>query len=204
MMVKIKLCGLSRPEDIAEANALMPDYIGFVFARKSKRYVPPEEAARLRALLDPGIAAVGVFVNAPEAQVAALLNSGTIQAAQLHCSEDAAYIRRLRALTDGELWQAFRVSGPEDLARAAASEADRILLDNGPGGTGERFDWGLLAGFTARPFLLAGGLYPENVREAVQAVRPWGVDVSSGIESDGRKDPEKMRAFVKAVREAEL
>ena len=198
-MTKIKLCGLTRPCDIEWANALMPDYIGFVFARKSRRCVSPEVARALREGLDPNIRAVGVFVNeAPEA-VAALLDDGIIDLAQLHGREDEDYIRALRKLTDRPLIQAFRVDGPADLDRAYQSSADHILLDNGAGGTGSAFDWSVLKGFDRR-FLLAGGLGPENVAQAIKAIRPFAVDVSSGIETDGVKDHKKMTAFVNAVR----
>lgn len=201
-MTKIKLCGLTRPEDIEAANALKPDFIGFVFAQKSRRYVSPEMAGRLRAGLDPGIRAVGVFVREKPEQVAALLNAGVVDLAQLHGGEDADYIQRLRALTDRPLIQAFRVDNAADLERARASAADCILLDNGPGGTGAAFDWALLRGFE-RPYFLAGGLGPENVAAAVTALHPFAVDVSSGIETAGIKVPEKMRAFVQAVRGAD-
>ena len=200
-MTRIKLCGLARPRDIEWANALMPDYIGFVFARKSRRYAPPERARALREGLDPGIRAVGVFVNeAPEA-VAALLNDGIIDIAQLHGGEDEAYIRALRRLTDRPLIQAFRVDGPADLDQARRSSADHVLLDNGAGGTGTAFDWTFLKDFD-RPYFLAGGLGPGNVAQAVEALRPFAVDVSSGIETDGVKDYDKMAAFVNAVRNA--
>ena len=198
-MTNLKLCGLTRPCDIEWVNALLPDYIGFVFARKSKRYISPEVAGSLRAGLVSGITAVGVFVNeAPEA-VAALLNGGIIDMAQLHGGEDEAYIQSLRRLTDKPLIKAFRVDGHADLALARASSADHILLDHGPGGTGAAFDWSVLNGFD-RPFFLAGGLNPENVGKAVEALHPFAVDVSSGIETDGVKDHEKMIAFVNAVR----
>ncbi|MBR2796691.1 MAG: phosphoribosylanthranilate isomerase [Clostridia bacterium] len=198
-MTKIKLCGLTRPRDIEWANALTPDFVGFVFARKSKRYISPRNAQKLREKLNQSINAVGVFVNeAPEA-VAALLNDGTIDVAQLHGSEDEDYIKALRLLTDRPLIQAFRVDGPADLERARASSADYILLDNGAGGTGTAFDWALLKGFD-RPCFLAGGLGPDNVARAVRDVRPFAVDVSSGIETDGAKDCQKMAAFVNAVR----
>ena len=200
-MTKIKLCGLMRPCDIEWANALMPDYIGFVFARKSKRCVSPETAKVLQERLNPDIVAVGVFVNeAPEA-VAALLNDGIIDVAQLHGGEDEDYIKTLRKLTDMPLIQAFRVGGPADLERAYRSSADHILLDNGAGGTGAAFDWALLKEFD-RPCFLAGGLSPENVAQAVRAVHPFAVDVSSGIEMDGVKDYKKMTAFVSAARKA--
>ena len=198
-MTKIKLCGLTRPRDIEWANALTPDFVGFVFARKSKRYISPRNAQKLREKLNQRINAVGVFVNeAPEA-LAALLNDGTIDVAQLHGGEDEDYIKALRLLTDRPLIQAFRVDGPADLERARASSADYILLDNGAGGTGTAFDWALLKGFD-RPCFLAGGLGPDNVARAVRDVRPFAVDVSSGIETDGTKDYQKMAAFVNAVR----
>ena len=200
-MTKIKLCGLTRPCDIEWANALMPDYIGFVFARKSRRCVSPETAKALREGLDVGIRAVGVFVNEPLEVVAALLNDGIVDVAQLHGGENADYIRTLRKLTDRPLIQAFRVNRAADLDRAMNSAADHILLDNGAGGTGTAFGWSVLAGFE-RPYFLAGGLGPENVAQAVKTLRPFAVDVSSGIETDGAKDAGKMRAFVDAVREA--
>ncbi len=203
-MTRIKLCGLTRPEDIEAANALTPDYIGFVFVEKSRRYIAPEIAARLRERLNPEIPATGVFVNAPPEQVAELLNKDTIQIAQLHGQEDEAYIRALRALTDRPIWKAFKITSPGDLAAAAVSSADLVLLDNGPGGTGESFDWALLRDFHTRPYVLAGGLNPENAAAAIAALRPFGLDVSSGIESEGRKDPGKMEKFVRAVREADI
>ena len=201
-MTKIKLCGLSRPCDIEWANALMPDYIGFVFAQKSKRFVSPERAKALREGLDSNIRAVGVFVNeAPEA-VADLLNTGVIDMAQLHGGEDEEYIKALRGLTDKPLIKAFRVDGYADLEKARQSSADYVLLDNGAGGTGTAFDWALLKGFD-RPYFLAGGLGPGNVRQAIMALDPFAVDVSSGIETNGAKDYMKMTAFVNAARHEE-
>lgn len=199
-MTKIKLCGLSRPEDIQIANTLRPDYIGFVFAPKSKRFVPPARAAALKALLPEEIRAVGVFVREDPWHVAELLRQGVIDMAQLHGGEDDAYIARLRELTDKPIIQAFRVDSAEDVGRAQRSPADYILLDSGAGGTGTTFDWSLLKTIH-RPWFLAGGLDPDNVAQAVKRYRPWAVDVSSGIETDGRKDPEKMKRFVEQVRE---
>ena len=201
-MTRIKLCGLTRPCDIEWANDLRPDYIGFVFARKSRRYVSPEIAKALRAELDPAIQAVGVFVNEAPEVVADLLNTGVIGLAQLHGGEDEDYIKALRKLTDRPLIQAFRVENTADLEQARQSTADHVLLDSGAGGTGTAFDWALLTTFD-RPFFLAGGLAPENVRQAVQTIRPFAVDVSSGIETDGAKDYIKMTAFVNAVRHEE-
>ena len=199
-MTMIKLCGLSRPADIEAANELKPDYIGFVFAQKSRRYVSPETAAALRNMLSPGIQAVGVFVDEEPEAVAALLNGGIIDAAQLHGSEDEAYIQTLRQLTGRPIFQAFRIRTPADIEKANRSSADLVLLDAGAG-TGTTFDWSLLSG-AARPYFLAGGLDSENVTAAVRTLHPYGVDVSSGIETGGVKDREKMAAFVAAVRRA--
>lgn len=197
-MTKIKLCGLSRPCDIAAANALRPEYIGFVFAPQSKRYVSPQTAAKLRAALHPSIQAVGVFVNTPVETVASLLQQGIIDIAQLHGSEDAGYIARLRALADNPILQAFRISCQEDVEQARQSTADYILLDAGAG-AGNPFDWALLAGMD-RPYFLAGGLDSDQVGAAIAAWHPYGVDVSSGIETNGLKEETKMAAFVAAVR----
>lgn len=198
-MTRIKLCGLTRPCDIEVANELHPEYIGFVFAPRSRRYLPPGEAARLRARLRPGIAAVGVFVNeAPEA-VAALLDAGTIDIAQLHGGEDEGYIRRLRALTGRPLIKAFSIGSEADIRAARISSADYVLLDSGRGGTGRAFDWRFIQALE-RPYFLAGGLSPASAREAVRQLCPFAVDVSSGIETGGLKDEYKMRKFVCAVR----
>lgn len=198
-MTKTKLCGLSRPCDIEAVNELLPDYIGFVFAKKSKRYVAPETAAALRAKLNPPILAVGVFVNEPAEQVARLLELGVIDAAQLHGREDEAYIAALRTLTDKPLIKAFRIDTEADVEKANGSSADYVLLDSGSGGTGTAFDWSLLRS-VARPYFLAGGLNPGNAEVAVSTLKPFAVDVSSGIETDGLKDKEKMAAFLAAVK----
>lgn len=197
-MTKIKLCGLSRPCDIEAANRLRPEYIGFVFAPNSRRYVTPERAAELRALLAPGIQAVGVFVNAPPETVAGLLEHGVIDLAQLHGTEDEAYLSRLRALTDKPVIQAFCIRDEKDCLAARKSPADYILLDSGAG-TGKAFDWSLIREL-GRPYFLAGGLGPENAAASVRLLRPYAVDVSSGIETDGKKDQQKMADFVSAVR----
>ena len=197
-MTRIKLCGLSRPQDIAAANELRPDYIGFVFAPKSKRYVSPQQAEALKKRLSPEIQAVGVFVSEALETVAALLNQGVIDLAQLHGGEGPEYIDALRRLTARPLIQAVQVRTAADLTLAEASAADHILLDSGAG-SGTAFDWTLLRQ-VKRPYFLAGGLDPDNVGAAVEGLRPWAVDVSSGIETGGGKDPAKMAAFVAAVR----
>lgn len=197
-MTKIKLCGLTRLLDIEAANELKPEYIGFVFAPKSRRYITPQKAAELKRALDSEIRAVGVFVNETAQNVADLLNGGVIDMAQLHGYEDGEYIRKLRRLTDKPLMQAFRIKTESDVKAAEGSRADDILLDSGAG-TGEAFDWKLIQNFR-KPYFLAGGLDPGNVGEAVRRLSPYGVDVSSGIETDGVKDKRRMEAFVAAVR----
>lgn len=198
-MTRIKLCGLCRIADIQGANACRPDYIGFVFASKSSRYVTFEQAVGFKRLLHPGIQAVGVFVNENPKTVARLLNEQVIDLAQLHGNETEKDILRIRDLTDRPLIQAFSVKAEEDIGRAQESTADFLLLDSGEGGTGKAFPWELVR-HIQRPYFLAGGLGPENVAEAIRLLRPYAVDVSSGIETDGRKDSKKMAAFVEAAR----
>lgn len=197
-MTKIKLCGLSRPCDIEAANALKPEYIGFVFAAKSKRYVTPEKAKELKNLLSPEIKAVGVFVKESPKTVALLLNHGMIDMAQLHGGEDEDYIKQLRKLTDKPIIKAFCIETESDIAVAKGSTADYILLDSGAG-TGTVFDWNLIQSIK-RPYFLAGGLDLANVGNAVKQWNPYAVDVSSGIETNGWKDKYKMAEFVAAVR----
>lgn len=199
-MTKIKLCGLSRPCDIAYANELQPEYIGFVFVKESRRYVLPETAAALRLALGSAICPVGVFVNEPPENVAELLNGGVIGMAQLHGQENEAYIHKLRCLTCKPLIQAFSIRCAADAAAAARSSADYILLDSGGGGTGKHFDWSLTVE-VSRSYFLAGGLSSDNVAQAVSMALPYAVDVSSGVETGGFKDFEKMRRFVQAARE---
>lgn len=194
-MTKIKFCGLRTLDDINAANELAPEYVGFVFAPRSKRYVTPATAQRLRNALSRTIQAVGVFVDENPAQVAELLNNGIIDAAQLHGNETDAYITKLRALTRKPLIQTFQSA---NVAAAEKSLADRVLLDAGAG-DGKTFDWSL-ARTLRREYFLAGGLTPQNVSEAIEMLKPFAVDVSSGIETDGRKDFNKMATFAEVVR----
>ena len=200
-MTKIKMCGLTRTCDIAAANELKIAYIGFVFAPKSKRYVSPEQAEELKKLLSPDIRAVGVFVNEKPEVIADLLEKGVIDLAQLHGEEDEETIARLRQLTIRPIIRAFKIQSAEDAAKAGACSADAVLLDSGAG-TGVTFNWELIRTFS-RPYFLAGGLSPDNVGEAVRKLHPYAVDVSSGIETDGKKDQSKMAAFAAAVRKEE-
>ena len=223
---KIKFCGLTRPEDIEIVNELKPDYVGFVFWPKSKRFVTGQQVLELKRNLLPDIKAVGVFVDEDPETVAALLVDGVIDIAQLHGSEDEEYIERLRKLikngkigTDEDRFdnipdgvngidtsqaiiiKAIVIKGEEDIERARSSSADFLLLDSGKG-TGQTFNWELIKNAElGKPYFLAGGLDPTNVAEAIKTLHPYAVDVSSGIETNGIKDPEKMRQFESAARE---
>ena len=168
---KIKICGLSRPEDIEAVNEVKPDYAGFVVeVPKSRRNVSVQQLRRLTALLDHGIVSVGVFVNAPVELIVGLLQDGVLAMAQLHGQEDASYVEAVKEQTDRPIVQAFSIRTQEDVQRAFASPADYILLDQGGGGTGRTFDWSLLERSKAvenkTPFFLAGGLGVDNLEEA--------------------------------------
>ena len=199
-MTKIKLCGLSRTEDIEAVNELLPDYMGFVFYEKSVRNVSFDRAKELKAQLDPRIKAVGVFVDEDPEFIKKLTSENVIDIIQLHGSENEAYVESIREATGHPVIQAFKVKEPKDVEKANHSKADYILLDSGMG-TGKPFNWELLQGIK-RDYFLAGGLFPENVKEAIETVKPYAVDVSSGIETDKKKDVDKMRRFVDNVRNA--
>lgn len=227
-MVKVKFCGIRRTEDIEAVNRLKPDLAGFVFA-KSKRQISKDQAAALKELLDPGIKTVAVLVNMPAEEAAVLANSGIADILQLHGDEDAAYIARLRTLTEAKIIKAIRLrNGGLPVQENGAGEgvytanagllteaapADYYLFDtfvaDTYGGTGKTFSLSLLKGMRIdKPFFLAGGLDADNVAEIIGQVRKdatllpnfYGVDVSGGIETDGYKDTVKMEAFMKAIR----
>lgn len=199
-MAKIKVCGLTRPEDILSVNEAKPDFCGFIVEySKSRRSVSEKQLRSLTSELCREVIPVGVFVNAPEELPARLLNENVISMAQLHGQEDEGYIKRLRELTDKPVIRAFSIKTSGDMEAALASTADYILLDQGSGGTGQIFDWSLVENVD-RPFFLAGGLGISNLEEAIGRLRPWAVDLSSSLETEGKKDPEKIKAAVKLVR----
>ena len=200
MKTKIKICGLRRREDILAINEARPDYCGFIIEfPKSFRSVTADKVRELVKDLSPEIKGVGVFVNAPVEFVSGLLNDGTLALAQLHGQEDEAYIRELKKLTDKPIIKAFSVKTSEDIEKALQSPADYILLDQGSGGTGMTFDWSLIPKIE-RPFFLAGGIGAENLEQAIREIRPYAVDLSSSVETDKWKDPEKIRNVVDIVR----
>lgn len=198
-MTKIKTCGLFCERDIDYVNQYLPDYAGFVLNfPKSRRSLSPEKAEDLIRLLNPGIQAVGVVVDLPLETAAGLLERRVVDILQLHGHEDEDYIRALKERTDRPVWKAFQIACAADLEAAQNSCADMIVLDNGQG-TGKCFDWSLLSGFK-RPYFLAGGLNPGNVVKAVKQLHPYGIDLSSGIETDGVKDKGKLSSVIASVR----
>ncbi len=197
-MTKIKLCGLKCDDDIYNANELLPEYIGFVFWNKSKRYITPDEAFFLKQSLNSKIKVVGVFVDENIEIIKSLLKKGIIDIVQLHGDEGDAYIQRLKTEVGCRVFKAFKIRSYDDVQAANLSTADMVLLDSGMG-SGESFDWKYIKAIE-RPFILAGGLTPENVRAAIDDLKPYGVDASSSLETDGKKDADKMRKFVNEVR----
>lgn len=196
--MKIKICGLSREEDIDYVNTAMPDFIGFIIDfPKSHRSITPEMAKQLKSKLNPKIKAVGVFVNAPYEYIAKICKENIIDMVQLHGNEDDEYINKLKELTDKEIIKAFIVKDDFDSNKAENSLADYILLDGGMG-SGKRFSYEKINGIQ-RPFFLAGGLSPENIAESTSLVRPFSVDMSSGVETDKVKDFEKIISAIKQV-----
>ena len=201
--VRIKLCGLRNPEDIEIVNRHMPDYAGFILADGRSRSVTPKEMAGLAAGLRPGILRTAVFLDQNPEWIVSLARQNLMDVIQLHGSESDDEIRMLRERTGKYVIKAYRIDSGADIERAAISPADMILLDHGSGGSGEAFDWSLVRDI-GRSFILAGGLTPENVLEAVMRTCPEAVDVSSGVETDQAKDEEKVRRFVEAVRSVHL
>lgn len=201
MSVKIKLCGMFRDCDIDFVNEAKPDYIGFiVMFPQSRRNIDLQTALRLKVRLSPEIKSVAVSVNAPTAALAEFAKLGAADLLQLHGTENFDYIAELRSLTDVPLIKAVKVTSAADIENANALDADFLLLDSGTG-SGKAFDHSLIdRANISKLFFLAGGLTPENVRAAALEVKPYGVDMSSGIETDKVKDREKILAAVKAVR----
>ncbi len=185
--------------DIDYANEAKPDYIGFiVMFPKSHRNIDLETALRLRSRLDPHIKSVAVSVNAPIEKFAEYALSGAADMLQCHGGEDSDYIAKLRKLAKVPIIKAVKVASAEDIRKADGYDADLLLLDSGTG-SGKAFDHSLIPENIKTPFFLAGGLTPENVLETARLIKPFGVDMSSGIETDKFKDRAKMLAAVRAI-----
>ena len=197
-MTKIKICGLFRDCDIDYINEAMPDYAGFILHfPKSHRNIDPVQAQHLRGRLRPEIRAVGVFVDQPVQTVLEAVKIARLDVIQLHGHEDNVYIQIIKEKTGKPVWKALRIRTALDLDEARVSSADEVILDNGYG-TGVPFDWKMVREF-GRPFVLAGGLTPGNIREAVRLLRPKALDLSSGVETNNVKDREKILAAVRAA-----
>ena len=203
-MTKIKICGLTRTEDIEMVNEFLPDYIGFVFA-KSRRQVSAEQAKELKNKLRPAIKAVGVFVNEKPENIAEIANQGIIDLIQIHGDEDAAYCAQLRKLTQAPIIKVVRVEREDDLAGIEEFDCDYYLFDTLSskeyGGTGKAFDHSILYNKEIKkPFFVAGGLNQDNVAAVIEVIKPFGVDTSGGVETDGIKDANKIKEFIKQGR----
>ena len=201
-MSRVKICGLKTVEEIRMVNGLLPDYVGFVFA-KSKRQISFSQAIAMKQNLS---ASVGVFVNAPKEEVLQAASLGIVDLLQLHGDEDWEYVQQIKAETGLPVIKAIRVRNREDILRGEELPCDHLLLDTyragAYGGCGEVFDWKLIP-MLKKPFFLAGGLNGENVQKAVSRCCPFAVDVSSAVEEQGRKSEEKVRKFLKKVREVQ-
>lgn len=200
-MTKLKICGLTCEEDIAAVNEVKPDFAGFIIeVPSSRRNLSAEQVKVLVKGLDKEILPVGVFVDARPELPISLLRDGSLWAAQLHGNEDEEYIEKIQNMTGKPVIKAFSIKTLEDVQRALRSPADYILLDQGTGGTGEPFDWSLVPP-VRRPFFLAGGIGFENLREAISTLHPWAVDLSSSLETNGKKDPVKIRQIVRMLKQ---
>lgn len=199
-MVKIKICGLKRLEDIEMVNRYKPDYMGFVFA-KSKRKVSHDLASKLKDNLSSDIISVGVFVDADSDEILELFESGTIEMAQLHGNEGEDYIVGLKEKTNGKLKiiKAIEMSENVDLLDYNNSAADYLLLDSGKG-SGKTFDWNLIRKDLTKEFFLAGGLNSSNIHEAIDEFNPYAIDLSSSLEVDGFKDENKIKEIMEVIR----
>ena len=195
---ELKICGLSRVEDIIAVNRHGVDYAGFVFFPKSKRYVDPYKANDLISLLRTDIKPVGVFMDEPLDDVVRIARISGVEMVQLHGHESEEYVEYVKRTLDRPVIKAYKAGEEGALERAANSSADYVMIDSGAG-SGKKFDWSILKDFK-RDYFLAGGLDSESVGEAIRMLEPFAVDVSSGVETDGIKDEKKIAEFIKAVK----
>jgi phosphoribosylanthranilate isomerase len=203
-MVKVKICGITNLEDALAAVDAGCDALGFVFYRRSRRYVRPEKAARIIRRLPKAIVTAGVFVNCREATVRRISKQCGLSLLQFHGNESPEFCARFRGF---KVVKAFRLRGPEDARRVKGYDTFGYLFDTyvrgNPGGTGKSFDWswGAAAAGSGKIFFLSGGLDSSNVRCAIERLKPQWVDVSSSVErGPGLKDPAKVRSFIRAAK----
>lgn len=193
-MAKIKICGLRTPEDVKIVNELKPDFVGFILTNGFRRTITKETAKILQEQIDPSIKIVGVFVNEDIKNVEFFVNNGIIDFVQLHGNEDVEYIKKINA-------PVIKVLKPESFNEIDEYEkvTDYFLFDSGTG-TGKTFDWNAIPK-TEKPFFLAGGISKDNLKFAIENIKPYGVDMSSSVETDGKKDFNKVKEVITIVRE---
>lgn len=195
---ELKICGLSRMEDVIAVNRHGADYAGFVFFKKSKRYIDPYKAGELIEFLRSDIKSVGVFLDEPLDSVISTARISGVEMIQLHGHESEEYVEYVKRTLERPVIKAFKADEEGALEKALHTTADYVLIDSGAG-TGKKFDWNILKDFK-REYFLAGGLDPDSVGEAISLLEPFAVDVSSGVETDGIKDEKKIKSFIKAVK----
>lgn len=197
--MRVKICGLRRDEDIVCVNETLPEYVGFVFVPGTKRFVEPLRAARLVSMLDSSVIPVGVFRDQSVDDAASCAAASGIRAVQLHGTEDNGYISALRSRLNIEIIKAFRADEAFSAESVINSAADMVLIDGGAG-DGKTFDWSLLSGID-RQYFLAGGINADNARDAMSVTpAPFALDTSSGVETGGYKDCEKIKRLINLIR----
>ena len=199
-MSKVKICGLRTLEDIEAVNRFHPDYAGMILSKPFWRCVDMDLALQMKRQLCPDIRMTGVFVNEDLDYIASFVDNGCIDMIQLHGQEDNGYIQELKKrYPEVPIIKAFKIQDEADIQKAKESMADYVLLDSGTG-TGKTFDWKLIKDI-GRKYFHAGGLTPENVETAIRHYQPYAVDTSSGVETEKKKDPKKIREFIRKARE---
>ena len=207
-MTKIKICGITNLDDALLAAGLGADMLGFNFYEKSPRFVEPQTARNIAEKIPPGVFKVGVFVNMEAHRIGEFVSMVGLDAVQLHGDEHDSFVSELRRETHARIIKACRITPDRSTWPNAGSDADHFLLDSHThefGGSGRTFDWSVVEGFSGirEQIILAGGLNADNVAEAIRTVRPYAVDVASGVESSpGKKDPKKLEAFIKNAKNA--
>ncbi len=199
-MVKVKICGICHEAEIGIMNELVPDFVGFVFVKKSRHFIAPEHAGYLRSKLRKGIKSVGVFANESLRSVAMCVETAGLNMVQLHGDETAEYIAALREYIRCPIMKVYKVARPIDAERAMYSTADYVMLDGGSAGDGKTFDWSML-GRVRRKFFLSGGLTPDNMEQALLLdPRPYALNASSGLEANRMKDYRKVMKFILGIK----
>ncbi|MDE5741410.1 MAG: phosphoribosylanthranilate isomerase [Oscillospiraceae bacterium] len=203
-MISVKFCGMRRPQDIEYANLCRPDYVGFILSQGFKRTVSAEDFLALEKGLDKDIKKVGVFVNERPKNILELAEH--LDVIQLHGDEDFSTVFYYSDITECEIWKAVRAKSTEDIERYKWGHIDKLLIDsyceNSVGGTGKRINTEIVkSAKIQKPFFIAGGITAENIAEIVRDTKPYGVDISSGIETDGIKDLQKMKKIMQILRE---